>query len=92
MTAAVDRLDESLAAATPQLDDEGRRLALAIFRRLATGESAQVDNLAADADLGVDTVADRLACLAGGLPGRARGRRRFLGDRRAADGAPAAGR
>lgn len=65
MTAAIDRLDDSLAAATPDLDDAGRRLALAAFRRLATGATAPVDALAVDADLGVDTVADRLAAWPG---------------------------
>ncbi|HEU4913600.1 MAG TPA: organomercurial lyase [Actinomycetes bacterium] len=61
MTAAIDRLDESLAAATPDLDDEGRRLALALFRRLATGEPAQIDNLVAETGLSLDAAEERLA-------------------------------
>lgn len=92
MTAAIDRLDESLAAATPDLDDEGRRLALALFRRLATGEPAQVDNLATETGLSLDAAEERLTAWPGVFPRRARGRRRVLGDRRPRDGALAAGR
>ena len=47
----VDAIDAALTAATPRLDEDGRRLAAALLRLLAAGEPASVPAAAAAAGL-----------------------------------------
>ena len=50
-TLSVDAIDAALAAATPGLDDGGRRLAAAVLRLLAAGGPAGVPDAAVIAPL-----------------------------------------